>query len=161
MKKNIILLTIAFLVTLPMLGKAHFDKGTTMLGPHIGLGSYGNAFTVGGKLEFGVTKPGDAGPGVIGIGLRVDYLSIGDGYSLIGVLGSANYHFKVGDGSWDPYLGLGLGYASFSGGGLYGVSGIQFIGNAGIRYFMSRALALRLELGSGISYAVFGIDFGI
>lgn len=161
MKKTIILLAVALCVMLPTLGHAQFDKGTTMLGPHIGFGYYGGALAIGGKLEVPVTKAGEAGPGVIGIGVRLDYLAIGDGYSLIGVAGTANYHFKFGDGKWDPYLGLGLGYFSFSGGGFYGSSRVFVTGSAGIRYYFSRNTALRAEFSSDLTYFVVGIDFGL
>ena len=82
----------------------------------------------------------------------------------------ANYHFALEDKTWDPFLGLGLGYqnvsSSYDGpfGSLYSSawgSGIFFSLQAGARYFFSDNLALRALLGFGITYIVVGLDFGI
>jgi hypothetical protein len=164
---------IAAILALPQSSSAQFVNGKTLLGPHIGLAAYGSAPSFGANLEIPVTQPGKAGPGIIGVSARFDYFSFGEVYYkytwiTLGVYG--NYHFALEDKTWDPFLGLGLGYqnvsASYDGpfGGVatsgWG-SGIFFSLQAGARYFFSDNLALRALLGFGITYIVVGLDFGL
>src|SRR5437762_13472783 len=90
-----------------------FGKGSTLLGPHVGLAAFSSAPLFGANLEIGVTEPGKAGPGIIGVGGRVDYFSYsydygfgtGDSWKytwiVAGVFG--NYHFALDDKTWDPF----------------------------------------------------------
>src|SRR4051812_9259871 len=150
-----------------------FAKGSTFLGPHIGLAAFGSAPAFGANLEFGVTEPGKAGPGIIGVAGRLDYFGFSDvyyKYTWIAVGVFANYHFAMDAKMWDPFLGLGLGYQNVSvsaqgddnpfSTSAWG-SGVYFAGNAGIRYFFSPNFAARAQLGFGITYLVVGVDFGL
>ena len=150
-----------------------FNKGSMLLGPHIGLAAFGSAPAFGVNFETGVTEPGKAGPGVIGISGRVDYFGFSEidwKYTWIAVGVFANYHFAVNT-PWDPFLGIGLGYQNVSvswtgasgeqfGSGAWG-SGVYFSGDAGIRYFFSPTMAARAQLGFGVTYLVLGLDFGL
>ena len=164
------------LTLLPLLSHAQFGEGSMFLGPHIGLSAYESSPTFGANFEFAVNKPGELGDGLLGVSARVDYTSFdwGSGYSwsLLSIGAYCNYHFKVGaDGKFDPFLGLGLGFHNWShnydgpeGGDTFADnwnSGVYFAANAGARYFLSKALALRAQVGFGVTFFVFGVDFGI
>jgi hypothetical protein len=161
---------VLFPLLFPTLVVAQFVGGSSMLGPHIGVSNVARATVLGAKFEEGITE---AGPGTIGVSGKLDYYS-----SNAGVLGnqtfifailSANYHIKFGDGSLDPFFGFGLGYLAetnkfpdASGITFYNTdgSGFRFVFSFGTRYFLSQNLALRLEFGTSLVYAVGGFDFG-
>jgi hypothetical protein len=172
--KHIIFLALfaAGLFLAPQNSSAQFTKSSMLIGPHIGLAAYSSAPLFGANFEVGVTEPGKAGPGIIGIGGRVDYFS----YSYftdwtftwitVGVTG--NYHFQFDDKKWDPFLGLEIGYehVSWSAPGVTSYTspwgnGIFIAPTAGARYFFSPNFAARAQLGFSISYLVLGVDFGI
>ena len=148
-----------------------FGVGYTDVGPVIGLGGIGDAgISFGGRFEHGFKALPDMGDGVIGISAGFDWYSYDLGtfgsisYIPIGV--TANYHFKLDNAKFDPFLGLGLGYyivsapscGAFSCG--YN-SGIYFIGRAGIRYFMTESIALYADAGSGAGALHLGAMFKI
>lgn len=154
-------------------GNGRFNENSTLLGPHLGLAAYGSTPIFGANFETAVNKPGQLGPGILGVSGRLDYFSWNDGlyykWTWIAAAAYLNYHFKVGEtGEFDPFVGLGLGYQNvsydYSGTGSsiasWG-SGIYLAGNAGARYFLSRNLALRALIGFGVSYLVVGVDFGL
>ena len=102
----------------------------------------------------------DMGGGILGIGIDVDVYQYSNPYSggsasltyvPIGV--TANYHFKLDNPKWDPFLGLGVGYSmvSVSGGGttITATSGFYAIGRAGVRYFWTEEPPLQLDTGAG------------
>jgi len=175
--KQLLALTIVTVFTLGLLprnGSAQgFVKGSMLLGPHIGLSAFGSAPAFGANFEVGVTEPGKAGPGIIGVSGRFDYFGFDDGFATytwtaFGVF--ANYHFAMDAKMWDPFVGLGLGYqnVSFKWNGEENTpfasawgSGVYFAGNAGVRYFFSPAFDARAQLGFGITYLVVGVDFGL
>lgn len=148
-------------------GNAQFKNGKDMLGPHIGLSEYGGTITIGGMFEAPITHPNDAGPGIIGIAGIINYyhytyyLTYGVTWLYFGVFG--DYHFLLEDRNLDPFLGVGLYYASVSEDGSgYGYgSGVRVGAHAGLRYFFSPNLAGRVMLGSSASFLTLGIDFGL
>ena len=171
-------LFIAALTVLPILSKAQFGEGSMFLGPHIGLSAYQSAPTFGAYFETAINKPGELGDGILGISGRLDYFSYDYdagpsynwSYTWINIGAYCNYHFKVGDGKFDPFLGLGLVYHNVSvdygeaGQGTFSDSwgsGVGFDLNAGARYFFSKNMALRALLGYNTAFLVVGIDFGI
>ena len=166
----------AFLVVLflsPRLSSAQFSNGKMVIGPHIGL-AIGSSLALGANFEVGITEPGKLGPGFLGISGRIDYWSYSldtyDSYKWITVGAFCNYHLPVDDKKWDLFAGLGLAYQnvswSYSGPSIFGLnssygSGIIPAGNAGARYFLSPALALRAQLGFGLEFLVVGVDFAL
>jgi hypothetical protein len=89
--------------------------GYTDLGAVIGLGGIGEAsIALGGRFERVFKALPDLGDGLLGIQVGADWWSwdFGSDYSVsyipIGV--TANYHFKMDNKKWDPFLGAGLGY---------------------------------------------------
>ena len=58
----------AIAILLPVAAKAQFETDKLYLGPHLGLSVFGSTISFGGHIEYGLTKPGDAGPGRIGLG---------------------------------------------------------------------------------------------
>jgi hypothetical protein len=162
----------------PTSSHAQFGETSTFLGPHIGLAAYQSAPSFGANFETALNKPGELGDGILGLSVRADYFSYNFGsaglydwsYTWITAGAYCNYHFKVGEGKFDPFLGLGLGYQNVSvdygdqGQGAYASSwgsGVFFSANAGARYFFSKSLALRALLGLGVTYIVVGVDFGL
>lgn len=150
-----------------------FEVGNTGLGPVIGFGGIGDAsLAFGGRLEYALKELPDLGGGILGIGLDANYYSYSRQYAGFGgdvswsympIGASANYHFKLDDRAWDPFLGLGLGYdiASVSGGGATytASSALYFIGRAGVRYFFADRAAFQLDAGAGAATLSFGVIF--
>jgi hypothetical protein len=166
------------LVTMPKLAHAQFETGKSYIGPHIGLGSVGGTMSYGGDFEYALTKPGEAGPGRIGLGATVDYWSWSSGsgdyywsysYVPVGIFGA--YHFDLSNRNVDPYVGIGLGYYNVNSTwhGSDGVahsdvdysSSVYWNAVAGIRYFFSPAVAAQARLGLGASWLSVGMNFGL
>ena len=158
---------------------AQFETGKLYVGPHIGLGSVGGAISFGGDAEYGVTKPGEVGPGRIGVGMTVDYWKwssdsyLGSywshSYIPIGFFGA--YHFDLADRKLDPYVGLGLGYYIVNS-SWEGADGTEHTSSsyssttywnvvAGLRYFISPGFAVQGRLGLGASWLSAGVNFAL
>ncbi len=165
-------LFISALLLSPQTGSAQFVNGKVFLGPSIGLSVVGSQPVFGAYFETPVTQPGKLGPGILGVAGRLDYWSWSSGFdswTWITIAAIANYHFALEDKTWDPFVGVGLGYehiswsyagSTFGYGNLY-PGGIFFTVQAGARYFISPNFALRALLGIGISYIDVGVDFGL
>jgi hypothetical protein len=138
--------------------------GYTDLGAVIGLGGIGEAsIALGGRFERVFKALPDLGDGLLGIQVGLDWWSwdFDNDYSVsyipIGV--TANYHFKMDNKKWDPFLGAGLGYQVVNANCpdiFPGVdpcrdysSGIYFITKGGVRYFMNTNMALYADVGVG------------
>lgn len=154
-----------------------FKPGYTDIGFAVGLGNTGSAAAaVGGRFEHAIKTLPDMANGTLGIEASVDYYSysaafIGYSWSVtalpIGV--TANYHFKLNDARFDPFIGAGLGYevvtCRFSGptpiatGGCGYASAVYFIGRLGGRYFMSPKMAVYADVGAGAANLSLGLMF--
>jgi hypothetical protein len=148
-----------------------FTQGYLDIGPTIGLGGIGDAgIALGARLEKGIKPLESLGGGMLGIQAGFDYYSYDFGfggnltYIPIGV--TANYHFKLSDQKFDPFVGLGLGFEIVTcdfPGSTFGCdvydSGIYFIGRAGARYFFSDKMAFYGDLGAGAATISLGIMF--
>ncbi len=155
---------------MPRTGSAQFTASSFDIGPHLGFGGWGG-ITFGAYGEKAITKPGEVGPGIIGISGRLDYSGWSDGaytWYVIAFGAFGNYHFKMDNNQWDPFVGLGLAYEHFgwTGPDVFGWSptwnsGVQFVGNAGIRYFFNPNMAIRAQVGFGLALLAIGLDFGI
>jgi hypothetical protein len=152
-----------------------FTAGYTDIGPAIGLGNIGSAgASIGGRFEHAIKPLPDLANGTLGIQASFDYYSYSAaffGYSWrytympIGV--TANYHFRLDDPKFDPFLGLGLGYDIVSC-RLTGLapltdcgytSGLYFIGRVGGRYFFSPKMAVYADAGAGAATLNVGLMF--
>jgi hypothetical protein len=158
--------------------------GYSDIGGVLGLGGTGGAdIAIGARFERIFKSLPDLGDGLLGIQVGVDWWSWSARYSYPGGAGSAsttvipigvtaNYHFKVLDKRFDPFLGAGLGYeiansdacvvylgTEYCGGGGTYSSGIYVIAKGGLRYFMSPATALYVELGAGAATLNVGATF--
>jgi hypothetical protein len=170
-------LVVVSIFLFPASSSAQFGETSTFLGPHIGLAAFESSPTFGANFETAINKPGELGDGILAISGRADYTSFDWGtgsyykWTLISIGAYCNYHFKVGEGKFDPFVGLGLGYHIWDhsytgpeGGDLFTgtwSSGISIDATAGARYFFSKSMALRALLGFGVTYLVVGLDFGI
>ena len=146
--------------------------GYSDLGAVIGLGGIGDAdIALGGRFERVFKALPDMGGGLLGIQVGVDWYHWSTGYSYPGGSGSAsatvipigvtaNYHFKMTEKKFDPFIGAGLGYevansdacvvylgTRYCGGSGSYDSGIYMIVKGGLRYFMNQSTALYAELG--------------
>jgi hypothetical protein len=146
--------------------------GYSDIGVVLGLGGIGEAdIALGGRFERVFKALPDMGNGLLGLQVGVDWYHWSAGYSYPGGAGNAsatvipigvtaNYHFKVVDKKFDPFVGAGLGYeianasacvvylgTQYCGGSGSYDSGIYMIVKGGLRYFMSNATALYAELG--------------
>jgi hypothetical protein len=150
--------------------------GYTDIGPVVGLGGIGGAsLAIGGRFERVFKALPDLGDGLLGIQVGVDWWSWDYGFiggsssiSYIPIGVTANYHFKMENKKIDPFLGAGLGYQIVSAScvyqgidycsGTYG-SALYFIAKAGIRYWISQALALYADAGAGAATLNAGVMF--
>jgi hypothetical protein len=141
------------------------------VGAVIGIGGIGSASaSFGGRFEKIFKELPDLGGGLLGIGVSADYYSysyFGYSVSWIPIGATANYHFKLDNKKFDPFLGAGLGFqlVSCSGSGTLGnlgcgySSGVYFIGRAGARYFLTDKLAAYADVGAGAATVNLGITF--
>ncbi len=170
MKRNIGIGLAILIGLFPTISKAQFDNGSGIIGPHVGISNVTRATVLGIKFETGIAQ---IGTGVIGLDGTVDYYSFNGGdfgsQSYIFFIVSALYHLRIDDGSFDPFIGIGAGYLSerntflpVSGITYYNTDGSGFrpVISIGARYFLSRSIAIRLEFGTALVYAVGGVDFG-
>jgi len=176
MQKHLWFALTALCALLAFTGTAHaqFETGGVYLGPHIGIGSVGGTVAFGGDIEYGITRPGEAGSGRISIGGTLDYWSRSDTYYNytwvpVGIFGA--YHFSLSNRKLDPYLGLGLGYeivtSSWKNGDNTTSSSASYNSGtylnlvAGFRYFVSPGFALQARAGLGASLLSVGINFAL
>jgi hypothetical protein len=160
-----------------------FVTGYTDIGPIVGLGGLdAGGMSFGGRFEHGIQTLPSMGNGMLGVEASVDYHSASYDYGFgtfngnssfteffVGV--TANYHFKLDDPRWDPFVGLGLGYRSFSctaGNSITGFSGdlcggygtgVFPIGRVGGRYFFSPKMAAYADAGAGGAALNLGLMF--
>jgi hypothetical protein len=172
-----VILFVFSLLTFFSTSKAQFVNGGNYFGPSIGLSFLGSSPEFGVNYEYGLNLEN---VGTVGIGGIFRYWSYSESYNygfygsgewkytniLIGAQG--NYHFKVPDSKFDPYLGIILAYdagsTSWSGPNIYGASvsagGFWAALQAGGRYWLTPTLALTARLGFGsLSYG--GLDVGV
>ena len=135
-----------------------YKQGDKLLNATVGLGNGFGSLSLGGSFEYGFTDAISAGGGV-------DYLSLGNSYGTGGLLYIAargSYHLgellKAGD-KLDPYAGLGLGYLSWPGTGIGGLSGVFFQGHIGARYYFSDNIGGVAEIGAGAATLKLGVAF--
>lgn len=152
-----------------------FGAGYTDIGPAIGLGNIGSAgASIGARFEHGIKSLPDMANGTLGIQASFDYYSYSAaffGYSWsytympIGV--TANYHIKLDDPRWDPFLGAGLGYSivncTLTGPATVTscpyTSAVYFIGRVGGRYFFNPRMAMYADAGAGAATLNVGLMF--
>lgn len=177
MKKVILILAVLFFTVGTI--NAQFEAGKSHAGPSLGFGFAGYGLTFGADYEYGMNLKdiGVDAPGKLGVGGIFRYYnwtegSFGYEWSFTDIIIGAqgNYHFKVGDGKVDPWVGLVLGFdvatSSWDGPSGFGDNsdssgGIFFNGNAGVRYWFSPNMAARASLGFGgiVSSLILGVDF--
>jgi hypothetical protein len=147
-----------------------FTPGYTDIGPVIGIGGLGEAsVSVGARFEHGIERLPDLGDGVLSFAASIDHYSFnqfcpGCGYSYTPVGATINYHVRLDDRRWDPFLGIGLGdYFVASPANCPGCgsvsSGVYLIGRLGLRYFMQPNLAFYADVGSGAGALHLGVMF--
>lgn len=148
-----------------------FNERSTDIGPVIGLGGIGSAgLSFGGRFERAIKRLPDLGDGVLALQLSADYYSysntigtVGYNFKYIPIGATANYHIKVNNTKFDPFVGAGLGYlvvsSSFNGTGYSNGSGIYFVGRAGLRYYMANGVALYGDVGAGAATLNAGVMF--
>ncbi len=156
---SIALATFALLAMSSVESRAQATGGVSMgysdIAAVLGLGGLGGAgIAFGARYEKIIKALPDMNDGLLGIMVGVDWYSYSvPGYSLsfIPISASANYHFKMDNKKFDPFVGAGLGYRIASASGFAGSysSGIYFIGVIGMRYFLSDKMALYADAGAG------------
>lgn len=152
--------------------------GYTDLGAVIGLGGLGGAnVAFGGRFERIFKALPDMGDGLLGLQVGVDWWSWDYAYfpgnrarvSYVPIGVTANYHFKMEDRRFDPFLGVGLGYEIVNVDASCVIQGQDYCGRyssdlyvivkGGIRYFMNRSTALYADVGAGAATLNLGATF--
>ena len=148
----------------------YFNMGYTDIGPTVGIGNLGSASaSFGGRFEHAIKPLPDLGNGMLGIQVGAEYYSWSNpffSYKYIPIGVTANYHFKLDEPKFDPFVGLGLGYqiisCDFTGSGINSGcsnSAIYFIGRAGARYFLSQGMSVYADVGAGAATFNVGMMF--
>ena len=132
-------------------------KGYSDIAGVLGIGGIGEAsIALGGRYEKIIRTLPDMSNGFLGIRAGVDWYTfsvVGYTWSYIPISATANYHFKLDNKKFDPFVGAGLGFYIVSEpagypGTAYN-SGIYVIGVIGMRYFMSETMAFYADAGAG------------
>jgi len=133
----------------------------------VGIGGIGEAsLALGGRYEKIIKSLPDMNDGLLGIRVGVDWYSfsvLGYSWSYIPISGSVNYHFKMENKKFDPFVGAGLGFyivsepSGYSGAGYN--SGLYFIGVLGMRYFLSEKMAFYADAGAGAGALHVGLSW--
>ena len=175
-------LSLLFLIIIPLAANAQLKDGDNLLGFSIGLGLYpdGRGPTFGANFESQLTQ---VGIGTLSLGGVFRYYSFtvlysnGDSrrvtFTTFGV--QSNYNFnEIGNGKFVPFVGLVVGYNNISdtytdvrksGIIVYDFrhhSGAWLWGQAGFRYFFSPSVAGAVRLGFGnfeFNALEIGVDF--
>jgi hypothetical protein len=134
-----------------------FTVGYTDIGPVIGLGEIGEAgVSIGARFERAFKRLPQWGDGVLSFSVSVDHYRYDQGdfdFSYTPIGATVNYHVRLTQRQWDPFVGIGLGHYLDSTPdicvGCDFNSGLYFIGRAGLRYFWRPNLALYADIGSG------------
>lgn len=143
---------------------AQYTEGSKILGASVGL--FNGGIAPGLQFHYGLNKD-------IDLGVAAQYWSYGDDiygdswdYTAISIVGMANYHFKVGDGKFDPSIGVGIGYvvlnSSYDGpyDNLLDASYFYYAGQATARYWFTPKIAAFVRVGGGaLTGIVAGVDF--
>jgi hypothetical protein len=148
-------------------GAGAISLGYSDIAGVIGLGGIGEAsIALGGRYEKIIKALPDMGDGLLGIRVGVDWysFSVGDfSWSYIPVSGSVNYHFKMQNTKFDPFVGAGLGFyivsepSGYAGPGFN--SGLYFIGVIGMRYFLNPNMAFYADAGAGAGALHVGLSW--
>ena len=146
-----------------------FGMGYTDVGPVIGLGGLGDAdISIGGRFERAIKALPDLANGTLGLQVAFDYYSFSNSFISvkhvpIGV--TANYHFRLDEPKFDPFVGIGLGYKIISC-DIPGTSNIDcansdiyVIARAGMRYFFGQSTAFYADIGAGAATLNLGLMF--
>ncbi len=150
------------------------EPGHLMLDGRTWLGISGT-LSVGASGEVLVAERGRFGPGAVGVGAAVDAYRYGQNFgvgewnvTVIPVGGFANYHIPLADRRFDPYVGLGLGYAVVRASatvlgeqttGFARSSGVFTFGHLGARYFVKPRLAVQAQTGWGLGAMSVGVSW--
>jgi len=182
MKKILLVLLVLFF----FMGNinAQFEMGKHYVGPSLGVGAGGYGLSFGADYEYGISlkEIGFDEPGALGVGVILRYYSWSQSFTFLNltyewsytdiIIGAqGNYHFKLSNEKFDPWVGLILGFdissASWNGpdnfgGNLDASTGwVFFNASIGARYWFSPTIAARIGFGFGniVSSIIFGVDF--
>ena len=139
--------------------------GYTDIGAVVGLGNTGGAgLAFGGRFEKIFKSLPNMNNGLLGLQVGLDWWSWNQNFvggsssvSYIPIGVTANYHFKMDNKKFDPFVGAGLGYQIVNAScevdgvdycGSYS-SSIYFVAKGGIRYFLNTNTALYADVGAG------------
>jgi hypothetical protein len=149
----------------PASGTEGFTAGYTDIGPVLGLGAIGDAgLAFGARFEHAIKPLPDVGDGVLALSVSLDhyqYTTPNGDFSYTPVGATLNYHFRLDDRRWDPFVGIGLGdYFVNEPSTCHGCSfnsGVYVIGRLGLRYFWTPKFAIYGDVGSGAGALHIGV----
>jgi hypothetical protein len=148
-------------------GEGGISMGYSDIAAVVGLGGIGEAsIALGGRYEKIIKSLPDMNDGLLGSRAGVDWYTfsvLGYSWSYIPVSASANYHFKMENKKFDPFVGAGLGFYIVSEPSGYPGSafnsGLYFIGVIGMRYFLNPNMAFYADAGAGAGALHFGLPW--
>ena len=148
---------------------AQFTADKHYAGPSLGFYFHGSSVILGGNYEYGLALKDI---GTIGIGGIIRYYTYSAGnwkYTDILIGAQGNYHFKMDNKKFDPWVGLLValdnGSVSYDGPSGYNFSDPSYGGfwvglHGGMRYWLSPTMALTGRIGFG-SYSYSSFDIGV
>ena len=142
-------------------------KGYSDIAGVLGIGGIGEAsIALGGRYEKIIKTLTEMNNGLLGIRAGVDWYTfsvVGYSWSYIPISATANYHFKMENKKFDPFVGAGLGFyivsepSGYTGAGYN--SGIYFVGVLGMRYFLNESMAFYADAGAGAGALHLGLSW--
>ena len=168
---------LSFVITILLLAygnsNAQFTPNKNYLGPNLGLSFLGSTPQFGVDYEYSMDLENFGRVGIGGVfrywGYSETYFEGKWSYTNVLIGAQGNYHFKMENNKFDPWLGLILAYdagsVSWDGPSGYNYSsptyGGFFLGvNGGLTYWVSPTIGITGRLGYGsLSYG--GLDVGV
>lgn len=182
-KHTLACLALALIVAVSADAQNYLPKGSIFGGLRIGIGAKDNAFDVGLDGEYTLTDLGEAGPGIVNLGVSIDYSRFRQvvvqgnpsstqttTYAPITLAGIYHFSPSIEDmPQLDPYLLAGLAYRIYTVSSDLGYGVIDtrsyneliLVGGIGAWYFFTPRIAGHLRLAFGASTATIGIVYRI
>lgn len=113
------------------------------IGPRVGFSVDPDQAVVGGQMSVGFTRDWTFNPSV--------ELGFGDHQTVTALNFDGEYHFRLQNSNWTPYLGAGLGvnFIDFDNNGSDTVTGLNIIIGTGVPTASGQRMFTELRLGAG------------
>lgn len=157
MKKNTLIIMILILSVSTTFAQSPLSNNQTQLNVGVGFSDWGVPVYIG--FDHGISKNFSLGGELSYRHYEEYWQDIYYSHSITGLSGNINYHFnqlfRIRP-TWDLYAGLNAGFYIWNSPNTYRgteSTGLGLGTQIGIRYYLSRKVALNLEFGSGNAFS--------